>query len=156
VLNVDGFSLRIPNNTFLRISDQIIWYTLASYLPTRAVTFGQTSGRGAWLGLESQLVYQGLVFRVFPRADTVSRWMPGVQGTKVDTARTRVLVDSVFQYGKLFAVDTLKLDPAAEQIARAFSIPFLELGRAAELRGDSTVARAYLRRAYHLNPRLRR
>ncbi len=150
----DAFSLRIPKGTFLRISDQVILYTIATYLPTRSVTFGQTTGRGAWLGggLDSQLVFQGLVFKVVPRADTVARWILGVQGTKVDTARTRLLVDSVFQYGKLFAVDTLKLEPAAHQVARSFSVPYLELGHAAQLRGDSARAREFLRRAYHLNP----
>jgi hypothetical protein len=82
--------------------------------------------------------------------------MPGLQGTAVDTTRTRLLVDSVFQYGKLFSVDSLELEPAAEQVARSFSVPFMELGNAARLRGDSARSAEYLRRAYHLNPRLRR
>jgi hypothetical protein len=70
----------------------------------------------------------------------------------VDSARTALLVDSVFQFGKLFAVDTLELEPAAHQVATSFSVPFLELGSAAALRGDQRQALAYLRRAYHLNP----
>ncbi|MBW8840085.1 MAG: hypothetical protein JF602_09590, partial [Gemmatimonadetes bacterium] len=134
------------------ISDQVILYTIAAYLPARSVTFGQTTGRAAWLGLDAHLVFQGLVFKLVPRADTVTRWSRGVAGTKVDTARTRWLVDSVFQYGKLFASDTLKLEPAAEQVARSFSVPYLELAHAARLRGDSARAREYARRAYHLNP----
>ncbi|HKA60480.1 MAG TPA: DUF2723 domain-containing protein [Gemmatimonadales bacterium] len=147
-----GLSLRIPRGTYLRVADQVILYTLGSFLPARSVTFGQTSGRGAWLGLDSQLVFQGLVFRVVPRADTVTRWPEGIQRTKVDTARTRVLADSVFRYGNLFLVDTLKLEPAAQLVARSFSVPFLELGNGARMRGDTAHARAYLRRAYHLNP----
>ena len=147
-----GFSLHVPRGTYLRVADQVILYTLRSYLPARSVTFGQTSGRGAWLGLDSQLVFQGLVFRVVPRADTVTRWPEGIQRTKVDTARTRSLADSVFRYGKLFSVDTLKLEPAAQLVARSFSVSFLELGNGARLRGDTAHARAYLRRAYHLNP----
>jgi len=152
VFNAGAFSLLIPRGTFLRISDQVILYTIAAYLPARSVTFGQTTGRAAWLGLDAHLVFQGLVFKLVPRADTVTRWSRGVAGTKVDTARTRWLVDSVFQYGKLFASDTLKLEPAAQQVARSFSVPYLELAHAARLRGDSARAREYARRAYHLNP----
>jgi hypothetical protein len=151
-----AFSLRIPKGTYLRISDQVMLFTIGSSLPNRPVTFGQLSGRGAWLGLDSQLVFQGLVFTVVPGADTVSHWMRGIQRTRVDTARTRLLVDSVFEYGKLFSVDTLQLEPAAELVARSFALPYLELAQAAQLRGDSARADAYLRRAYHLNPRLRR
>ena len=139
---------------FLRVSDQVILYTIGSYLPTRSVTFGPTSGRGASLGLDSQLVFQGLVFRVSPRADTVSRWVPGRQGTKVDTARTRVLADSVFRYGKLFSAATLELEPAAEQVARTLALPFAELANAARILGDSARASSYFQRARHLNPRL--
>ena len=152
VFKSGAFSLLIPRGTFLRVSDQVILYIIATYLPGRSVTFGQTTGRAAWLGLESQLVFQGLVFKVVPQADTVTGWSRGVVGTKVDTARTRVLVDSVFQYGNLFIGDTLKLEPAAQQVARSFAVPYLELAHAARLRGDSALAREYGRRAYHLNP----
>ena len=151
-----AFSLRIAKGTFLRVSDQVILFTIASSLPNRPVMFGQMSGRGARLGLDSQLVFQGLAFKVVPGADTATRWIRGIQRTRVDTARTRLLVDSVFQYGNLFSSDTLKLEPAAELVARSFAIPYLELANAAHLRGDSARADAYLRRAYHLNPRLRR
>jgi hypothetical protein len=152
----DDFMLRIARGTFLRVSDQVILYTIASYLPTRSVTFGPTSGRGASLGLDSQLVFQGLVFRLSPRADTVSRWVRGGdrQDTTVDTARTRLLVDSVFQYGKLFSVETLGLEPAAEQVARSLAVSFVELANAARIRGDSARASFYFQRAHHLNPRL--
>ena len=151
-----AFALRIAKGTFLRVSDQVILLTIGSSLPNRPVTFGQMSGRGAWLGLDSQLVFQGLVFKVVPGADTTTRWMRGIQRTRVDTSRTRLLVDSVFQYGKLFSSDTLTLEPAAELVARSFSVPYLELANAAQLRGDSARADAYWRRASHLNPRLRR
>ena len=152
VFRTDAFSLRIPEGTFLRVADQVILYTIKAYMPGRSVTFGQTSGRGGWLGLDSQLVFQGLVFKVVPRADTVTRWMDAVQGTKMDTARTRLLVDSVFQYGNLFSVDTLKLDPAARVVARSLALSLLELGKASALRGDQVRTLYYLRRAYHLNP----
>jgi hypothetical protein len=66
VFRTDAFALRIPEGTFLRVADQVILYTIKAYLPGRSVTFGQTSGRGGWLGLDSQLVFQGLVFKVVP------------------------------------------------------------------------------------------
>jgi len=149
-----ALELPIRKDQVFRVADQVILYTIASYLPPpgRPVTFGVSSGRGSWLGLDPHLAMQGLVFKVVPRADTVKRFVRGIQGTAVDSARTTLLVDSVFQYGKLFAVDTLELEPAADQVATSFAVAFLELGNAAALRGDQRQALAYLRRGYHLNP----
>ena len=146
------FALPIRKGTVFRTADQVILYTIAAYLPHRSVTFGVASGRGSWLGLDPHLVYQGLVFKVVARADTVRQGTYGIQGTMVDSARTRLLVDSVFQFGKLFSVDSLVLEPAAQQVATSFSVAFLELGNAAAVRGDQREALARLRRAYHLNP----
>jgi hypothetical protein len=96
---------------------------------------------------------QGLAYAVFPgRADTVKHFVPGIQGTMVDPARTALLADSVFRYGALFGADVLDLDPAARQVASSLSIPLLELGNAAAQQRDQDRALAYLRRAYHLNP----
>jgi hypothetical protein len=98
-------------------------------------------------------VAQGLAYAVFPgRPDTVKRFVPGIQGTMVDPARSAMLVDSVFRYGALFSVDSLDLEPAARQIATSLSIPLLELGNAAAVRRDRPRALAYFRRAYRLNP----
>jgi hypothetical protein len=111
-----------------------------------------SSGRGAWLGLDPHLVFQGLVFKVAPGADTTRRYIRGIQGPMVDSSRTRLLVDSVFQWGKMFQVDSLELEPAAQQVANSFAVPFLELGNAAANRGDQQQALEYFRRGYHLNP----
>ena len=151
VFRAGAFQLAFKRGQILRTADQVILFTIASYLPSRSVTFGVSSGRGSWLGLDPHVVLQGLVFKVVPRADTVRRWAPGIQGTMVDSVRTRILVDSVFQFGKLFAVDSLNLEPAAQQVATSFSIPFLELGNAAGLRGQQEPAIRYLKRGYHLN-----
>ena len=152
VFRAGSFELRLTKGEVLRTSDQVIFYTLAQYLPARPVTFGVSSGRGSWLGLDPHLVFQGLAFKVVPRVDTVRQFLRGVQGTMVDSTRTRVLTDSVFVWGKLFEPDTLELEPAAQQVATSFSVPFLELGNAAVLRGDQRQALYYLRRSYHLNP----
>ena len=153
VFRAEGLELGLRKGQVLRIADQVILYTIAAYLPAhRPIAFGVSSGRGSWLGLDPHLVYQGLGFRVSLRPDTVKHWVRGVQGTMVDTARTRLLADSVFQFGKLFAYDTLALDPAAQQVTTSFAVPFLELGNAAALRGDQREAVARLQRAYHLNP----
>lgn len=147
------FTLPVRKGQYLRTADQVILYTIATYLPARRpVTFGVSSGRGSWLGLDPALVFQGLAFKVVPRADTVKRWTRGIQGIMVDTARTALLADSVFRYGKLLNGDTLDLEPAAQQVATSFSMPFLELGNAAAVRGDMRRALAYFRRGYQLNP----
>jgi len=153
VFRAGRFELQVRKGQILRTSDQVILYTIAAYLPAgRPVTFGVASGRGSWLGLDPHLVFQGLVFKVVPRADTVRHWVRGIQGPMVDSARTRLLVDSVFQFGALFAADTLALEPAAQQVATSFAVAFLELGNAAALRGEQDRALDYLRRGYHLNP----
>jgi len=153
VFRAGNFELPVRKGEVLRTSDQVIFYTIAQYLPAgRPVTFGVSSGRGSWLGLDPHLVFQGLVFKIVPRADTTRRLLRGVQGTMVYSTRTRMLVDSVFTWGQLFAVDSLDLEPAAQQVATSFSVPFLELGNAAVLRGDQRQALDYLRRSYHLNP----
>jgi hypothetical protein len=153
VFQLGPLQLPIRKGMYLRTADQVILYALATDLPKgRAVTFGVSSGRGSSLGLDPHLVFRGLVFKVVPRADTTRTWLNGVQGTMVDSATTRVLVDSVFQYGKFFAGDTLVLEPAAQQVATSFSIPYIELANAAALRGDQRETVARLRRAYRLNP----
>jgi hypothetical protein len=157
IIRAAGFELPIRAGQVLQVSDQVILFTIAGSLtppsPGRPVSFGISSGRGSWLGLDPHLVLQGLAYAVFPgRPDTVKRFVPGIQGTMVDPVRTALLVDSVFQYGGLFAADTLDLDPAARQVTTAFSMAYLELGNAAAQRGDQPRALAYLRRAYHLNP----
>ena len=148
-----NFELPVRKGQILRTNDQVILYTIAQYLPAaRPVTFGVSSGRGSWLGLDPHLAFQGLVFKIVPRADTVHRFLRGVQGTMVDSTRTRVLVDSVFLFGKLSEPDSLELEPAAQQVATSFSAALLELGNAAVARGDQPRALYYLRRSYHLNP----
>jgi len=154
VFRAGTFELTVRKGEVLRTADQVILYTIALSLPNhRPVTFGVSSGRGSWLGLDPQLVYQGLVFKVEPGADTTRRYVRGVQGPMVDSARTRLLVDSVFEWGKMFETPgSLELEPAAEQVAHSFAVPFLELGNAAAVRGDQRQALEYFRRGYHLNP----
>ena len=153
VFRAGQFELTVRKGQVLRTADQVILITIASYLPeNRPVAFGVASGRGAWLGLDAHEVFQGLAFKVVPHADTVRRYVRGIQGTMVDSARTRMLVDSVFRWDRLFGRDSLELEPAAQQVAISFSVPFLELGNAAALRGNKPQALAYLGRAYHLNP----
>ena len=154
VFRAGTFELPVRKGEVLRTADQVILYTIALNLPNhRPVTFGVSSGRGSWLGLDPQLVFQGLVFKVVPGADTTRRYIHGVQGPMVDSARTRQLVDSVFQWGRMFRTpDSLELEPAAQQVANSFAVPFLELGNAAAMRGDQRRALDYFRRGYHLNP----
>jgi transmembrane protein TMEM260 (protein O-mannosyltransferase) len=154
IFRAGGLELPIRAGQAFFMRDQVILFTIANALPGRPVTFGVSSGRGSWLGLDPHLVLQGVAYSVFPgRPDTSKRFMPGMQGTMFDPARTALLADSVFRYGRLFAAADLRdLDPAARQVATSLSIPLLELGNAAAMRRDQAGALAYFRRAYHLNP----
>ena len=153
VFSGGGLDLPIRAGQTFLIRDQIILFTIGQSLATRPIAFGVSSGRGSWLGLDQHLVAQGLAYTVFPgRPDTVKRFVPGIQGTMVDPARSAMLVDSVFRYGALFSVDSLDLEPAARQVTTSLSIPLLELGNAAAQRRDRSGATFYFRRAYHLNP----
>jgi hypothetical protein len=153
VFRAGGLELPIRAGQIFQVRDQVILFTIAASLPQRTVAFGVSSGRGAWLGLDPYLVMQGLAFALYPgRADTVRRFVPGIQGTVVDPERTALLVDSVFRYGGLFSADSLALDPAAQQVATSFSVAYLELGNVAARRGDRSRALASFRAAYHLNP----
>ena len=154
IFRAGGLELPIRAGQPFLIRDQVILFTIAAALPDRPATFGVSSGRGSWLGLDPHLVLKGLAYTVFPgRADTVKRYVPGIQGTMVDPTRTALLADSVFRYGGLLAASDLRdLDPAARQVTTSLSIPLLELGNAAAIRRDQAGALAYFRRAYHLNP----
>jgi len=154
IFRAGGLELPIRAGQAFLVRDQVILFAIANALPARPAAFGVSSGRGSWLGLDPHLVLQGLAYSVFPgRPDTLKRFVPGIQGTMVDPARTALLADSVFRYGGLFAAADLRdLDPAARQVTTSLSIPLLELGNAAALRRDQAAALAYFRRAYHLNP----
>jgi hypothetical protein len=153
VFRAGAFELPFRAGQTVGVNDQVILLTIRDALSRRPVVFGVSSGRGAWLGLDPHLVLKGLAYAVVAgRADTIKRVTAGVQGTMVDSARTAFLADSVFRYGALFDVDTLDLDPAAQQVATSFAVPYVELGNAAALRGDQAAALRYFRRAYHLNP----
>jgi hypothetical protein len=148
-----GLQLPIRAGQILMPRDQVILFAMSASLPKRPVTFGISSGRGSWLGLDPHLALQGLAYVVVPgRADTVRRFVPGIQGPFVDGPRTAYLADSVFRYGDLLGADTLALDPAATQITTTYSVLYLELANAAGRRSDAQDALAYLRRAYHFNP----
>src|SRR6266566_3284834 len=75
VFRAGTFELPVRKGQFLRTSDLVIFSTMAQDLPTRPITFGVSSGRGSWLGLDPHLVFHGLVFKVAPRADTTRRFL---------------------------------------------------------------------------------
>jgi len=103
--------------------------------------------------MESLLVQRGLVYEVHDgRTDSVPGFVRGIQGLAVDTARTRMLADSVFRFRGLFEADTLVLDPAARQVATSQAAVYLEMAQAAMYRRDQAGVVAALKRANHLSP----
>lgn len=137
----------------LNPNDQAIIMMLDRFLGRRPVAFAISAGRRSWLGMDALLVQRGLVYEVFDgRPDSVPGFTPGIQGLRVDTARTRALAEEVFRYRGLFEADTLVLDPAARQVATSLAAVFLELAQAQVARRDAARTLVYLRRANHLNP----
>ncbi len=154
VVRAGDLDVPLPRDAVVGVAQQTTLLILQQELAGgRPITFGVSSGRGAWAGLESRLLQRGLVFQVAPaRFDTGATIVVGLQALAVDLPRTALLADSTFRYGRLFAVDTLVLDPAARQVTMSLALPYLELGRAAAERGDRAAALRHLRRAYHLSP----
>ncbi|MGH7644663.1 MAG: tetratricopeptide repeat protein, partial [Gemmatimonadales bacterium] len=154
VVRAGDLEVPLRRGDVVGVAQQTTLLILQQELPGgRPVAFGVSSGRGAWAGLESRLLERGLVFQVVPaRPDTGAAVVVGLQGMLVDLARTELLVDSTFRYGRLLAADTLVLDPAARQVTTSLALPYLELGRAYAERGDRAKAVAHLRRAYLLSP----
>jgi hypothetical protein len=133
--------------------DQVVLLLLQRHLGRRAVAFAVSSGRGAWLGLDRFFVQRGLVYEVLDGSpDAVPGFPPGLQGIAVDTARTRLLVDSVYRYARLSGDRAARLEPSARQIATTLATPLLELAQARVAAGDSAGTLSYLRRAYELAP----
>ncbi len=154
VVRAGDLEVPLRRGDVVGVAQQTTLLILQQELPAgRPVTFGVSSGRNAWAGLEPRLLQRGLVFQVTPaRPDTGATVVVGLQGLPVDLARTEWLVDSTFRFGRLLAADTLVLDPAARQVTTSLALPHLELGRAYAERGDGPRALAYLRRAYVLSP----
>jgi len=154
VVRAGDLEVPLRRGDVVGVAQQTTLLILQQELPAgRPVTFGVSSGRNAWAGLEPWLLQRGLVFQVMPaRPDTGATVVVGLQGMLVDLARTERLVDSRFRFGRLFAADTLVLDPAARQVTTSLALVYLELGRAYGERGDGSKALAYLRRAYLLSP----
>jgi len=133
--------------------DQLILLLLQRHLGQRAIGFAVSSGRSAWLGLDRHFVQRGLVYEVFNgRPDTVAGYPSGLQGIPVDTARTRLLADSVYRYAGLDRRPPAHLEPSARQIATTLGAPLLELAQSRAVAGDSSGTLRYLRRAYQLVP----
>jgi hypothetical protein len=119
----------------------------------RPVYYSVTAGSGNWLGLRDYLTSEGLVVKVnFTPPDSSALVAGSVLGIPVNVPRTDSLVNRVYRYARLFAVDSLDLDPTDRTIATDLSLPFLALGQAYELEGNRDKALEYLRKGYHLSP----
>ena len=99
----------------------------------RHVPVQDTGARAA----TNTFVQRGIVYEVFDgRPDTARAFVRGLQEIWVDTARTRLLADSVYRYGGLDVRGPLALEPSAHQVAVTLSAPSLELAQARALGRD--------------------
>ena len=108
-------------------------------LGKRPIYFALTAGGGARMGLDRFVVQEGMAFKL--TADTVRagpQLVPGIWNSLMDLDRTRVLVWDLYRYARLFNVDSLDLEPTTANIAGNLSFPYLGLGEAYRLRGQST------------------
>ncbi len=133
-------------------ADQAVLLLLQQYLGRRPVAYAISSGRQVWLGLDGALVQRGLVYEVFDGRPDTAGFVRGLQDRWVDTARTRMLADSVFRYGGLESRGPARLEPAARQVATTLATPLLELAQARAVAGDVAGTLAYLRRAHQVAP----
>jgi hypothetical protein len=152
-ITAGGTALRVPGGTVLEPKDQAVLFVVAKWLGKRPIAFGLSSAAATSLGLEPHLILRGLATHVVPgRADQLPGAASGIQGIAVDVERTDYLVNRVYRYGRLFAVDSLRLDPSSAAVAASLSVPFLELGQAYAARGDVAKTLEYFRKAHHLAP----
>ncbi|MSR07519.1 MAG: DUF2723 domain-containing protein [Gemmatimonadetes bacterium] len=122
-------------------------------LGRRPIYFSITAGSSAWAGLNKYLTQDALVLRLNPDVPRDSnRLETGLFNAMVDVPRTDSLAWHVYRYARLFDVDSLDLDPTAQNIASNLSIPFLTLGNAWALKADRVRSVENFRRAYHLSP----
>jgi len=138
-------------------SDALIARLISENWRTRPIYFSLTSGEDSWRDYAPDLTEQGLLLRLHARsAPDSSALAGGLFGgpppVPVDVPRTQFLASEVYQYARLFDVDSLDLEATNRNIAFNLSFPFFALGQAYETLGDSAARDSSLRRALHLRP----
>jgi hypothetical protein len=119
----------------------------------RPIYWSTTAGSSNWIGLDDYLIQEGMALRLYYVAEDpdLERLAPGLW-VPVDVPRTDSLAWDIYEYARLFEVDSLALDPTNRNIAGNLSLPFLVLGGAYQSLGDDQRMRENFLRAYHLSP----
>jgi hypothetical protein len=154
LFRVGQISRAIPPNTPLYVKDILMMRLMQENVGRRPVYYSLTAGTSNWAGLQRYLTGEGLVLRVnfTPPPDSLRLLAGSVLGVPLDLQRTDSLLNHVYRYARLFAVDSLDLDPTDQTIASQLSIPFVALGQGFEVEGRRQKSLEALRKAYHLAP----
>ncbi|MCZ6917777.1 MAG: DUF2723 domain-containing protein [Gemmatimonadetes bacterium] len=142
----------LPANSPLYVKDVLMLRLILENVGVRPVYWSTTAGSGNWVGLSDYMVQEGLALKLYvDEPPDLSRLAPGLW-VPVDLPRTDSLAWHIYDYARLFDVDSLDLDPTSDNIAGNLSLPFLVLGGAYQSLGDTARMIRNFERAYHLSP----
>ncbi len=150
--NVGRIRHGFPPNSALYTKDWLMLRLIIENAGQRPSSWSTPAGSSNWLGLNEYLVQEGMALRLYVEKEPdIDRLAPGLW-VPVDVPRTDSLAWDIYDYARLFDVDSLVLDPTNRNIAGNLSIPFLVLGGAYEALGDRRKMADNFLRAYHLSP----
>jgi hypothetical protein len=134
------------------IKDVMILRLMQENFQRRPIYWSTTVGTENWLGLAGYMSEEGLVVKLNIQPPDSGRLAEGLLGVPIDVPRTDSLAWSVYRYAGLEEEDFLRLDPTAAIMSTNLSLPFLALGQAYSLRGDTASSLRNLRMAYRFSP----
>ncbi len=151
-VNVGRIRHGFPANSALYTKDWLMLRLIIENAGQRPIYWSTTAGSSNWLGLNEYLVQEGMALRLYvAKEPDIDRLAPGLW-VPVDVPRTDSLAWDIYDYARLFDVDSLVLDPTNRNISGNLSIPFLVLGGAYQALGDNEKMADNFLRAYHLSP----
>jgi hypothetical protein len=158
-VRLGSHEVHLPANTLLEGKDFLVLRVLQQNHGRRPIAWALTVG-ATFPGLEPLVVQQGLALRLLEAPpDTLSgRYdLRRVMGAPLDLATTDSLLFGVYRYADLIERGAAGLESTARFAAGTLSVPFTQMGYAAEMRGDFAAASRYLHHAVQLsdNPAIR-
>ncbi|HEY2805354.1 MAG TPA: hypothetical protein VGI92_05795, partial [Gemmatimonadales bacterium] len=139
-------------NTPMYVKDILILRLIEENLGKRPIVFALTAGTGNRQGLDAYVVEEGLGFRLLPDTVRLGGNIAPVRSfqSAIDLQRTRVLLDSVYKYGKLMQTDSLRLEPTDDQIAYNLAVVYYALAEGYIQQNNLAAALPELKKTAHL------
>ncbi|MEJ2679062.1 MAG: hypothetical protein P8174_08315, partial [Gemmatimonadota bacterium] len=150
----DSLSVTVPGKRILLPSDVFMINILRTAMGDRPVYYATTTQAYSRLGLDDNLIRQGVAFKlndgpVPVQTDSAIVPLPprygGLTGRFLDYPRTRVLMDSVFEHQSPGIPNcwTKWVDISTENIPAYYGYTYYALAMAASLKGDSAQAQQF-------------